>query len=801
MLLCSLMLLPALLDPSTACPLILQPKELVQEFGETALLNCTTTVDGHRGMYWTHGDEKQEESLDSFIVLPISLTDWNTQARCTIKLSYTNECSEEVKVKVYKRPTSITVHPNGPAIEGKHLELDCRVRGVAIVHNLTVTWYINNTVVQMDSFSPSTNTPTNKISFLKWNVSRAEDGATFTCEASDLEPRGGPLYVSNATWELSVEYAPEFEVNEEVQYVNNSDEVRLHCGAMGNPPPHYNWIRDEVTIKNNTSYFVVGRVNENMTFSCRAFNYLGFVVKKFTIIVNETSPAPDATPATPKSTGCPLLTITPEKILVKLGDSASASCSTTETDADGIGWEATPIGIGLTPVTHLPWTVKAATWTTAATCFLSYNETFQCTKPLDITIWKSPDEVQVSPHSSGSMTEGKPFQLKCDIFEVANDTKLQVKWYRDDEMIETDRGSTVSFMESDANTKNVTSILELTPEIEHNGANFTCVAELLLGQERNPEFTSKPFTADVQYKPVVTCPKTYSGKEDDLELDVVPCIAQGNPEPVVYWYFKDKLVNSTQPLTRRDSGTYMARFANIIGDTNATVDISVEYGPSFSCLDHYKVTENDNLGSECIPKGIPEPKSVWWKDGMEVALPKKWKRQDSGQYSIVATNEHGQANHTLSISVLYAPSFLERATPVKLNQGGNLTLQCSADGNPPPELRWSQHPQAANIHVTSRGSQGSVHITEATSSNEGLYSCTATNEVGSVSKNITLTIIAAEATRPSKNVIFICLALIALLLIIVAFLIYRNYKRKSGHYDIIGRSSSAVPLTNLSKGD
>lgn len=789
----SLMLWSALLDWSTACPLIhLQPPELVQEFGEDTFVNCTTTVDGHRGMYWTYGSEKEYEDPDSFTVLDIPRVDWNTKAKCTIKYNDTYECSKDLEIKVYKRPTSITVQSNGPALDGNQLELNCEVSDVGIIKNLTVTWYINNTKVETEFYQPTTNTTTNVASSLMWNVNREHHGTTFTCEASELGPHG-PLYVSNATWELSVQYAPEFEEDEYHKEVDNSA-VNLHCEAIGNPPPHYIWIKDGVTVANNTNYLNVseGQVYENTTFECVASNDHGSAVKRFivTVLDNETT-----TPTAPKSSGCPL-TLSPDKILVEFGGPASANCSTTEADADGLGWEATSDGIGLTAVTQLEWRVKKVEkWDIAAICFINLNNGSHCTKPLSITVWKSPDKVLLSPNGSSLMEEGKPHQLKCNVFNVAPVEKLQVNWYQDEKLIHTDSFNVPAKNKTPNPTpKNVTSIFDLTPTKEHNEANFKCEAELLLEQQgHKPNVSSKPFTANVQYKPtILDCPGNYAGREDDFQLDTVPCAAKGNPEPDIHWYYKGKLVNSTERLSRGDSGTYKAKFTNIIGDTSATVNITVEYGPSFSCKDHYNVIENVTLGHECEPEGIPKPESVWFKDGNEIALPKMWNRQDTGEYTIVATDKHRQANHTLSINVLYIPRFSEDAITIELNLGDNLTLECSADGNPPPLLHWSKHPTAANINVGTRGRQSYINITEATSSNAGVYSCTATNEVGSVTKNVTLMI--TGRARNVNNTIIICVALAALLvLIFFLVLFYRNYKKKSGHYNV-APPSEGVPL-------
>lgn len=782
------MLLTALLDLSTACPLILQPPQLVLEFGEPAVANCTTTLDGHSGMFWTYGNESYPEDLGSFTILEKTHIDWNTPAKCTIKLNDTEYCSKDLEIKVYKRPTNVTVQSNGPAIKESQLELKCEVSDVAVVQNLTLTWYTNNsTVVKTKTFfSSKPNTTMTVTSSLMWTV---KDDATFTCEASELGPQG-PLFVSSDTWKLSVEYAPEFEEHEHNIHLNNSGKVSLHCEALGNPPPHYSWVKEGVNVANTANY--QDQVNETTTFHCVASNDLGSANKAFIVTVMEKTPVLNGTTqASPKSSDCPL-TIAPEELLVKFGDPTSANCSTTEADADGIGWEATTNGHGLEPVTHLEWKVeKVEVWTITASCYLSRNDGSHCIKPLSITIWKSPDEVQVSLNGNSSMVEGKPRQLICDVFNVAPVEKLQVKWYQNNALVHTD---TDRITGSNGELRNVTSIWELTPKKEDNEANFTCEAELLLGQQgQNPKVVSEPYTANVQYKPSISSCLNYAGKESDFQLDTVPCKADGNPEPTIYWYFKDKRVNATEPLTRRDSGTYTAEFKNIIGSTNASVDISIEYGPSFSCKDHYNVTEDVNFTPECESDGRPKPKSVWSKNGMEIAFPKMWKRQDSGQYSVVARNQHGQANHTLIINVLYVPRFSEGDITIEFNLGENLTLECSADGNPPPLLRWEKHPLAANVNVSTRGRHSYIHVTQATSSNAGLYSCIATNEVGTVSKNVTLMI--AVKPRALHNIIFISVALFVLLIICIGVLIYRNYRKKLGRYDVI---SDSMALTKRS---
>lgn len=69
--------------------------------------------------------------------------------------------------------------------------------------------------------------------------------------------------------------------------------------------------------------------------------------------------------------------------------------------------------------------------------------------------------------------------------------------------------------------------------------------------------------------------------------------------------------------------------------------------------------------------------------------------------------------------------------------GENAILECFADGNPSPEIQWIFHP-AANV-VNATGWRHSVlTVSEATSTNVGVYMCVATNKVGRVTRFDTL---------------------------------------------------------------
>lgn len=73
----------------------------------------------------------------------------------------------------------------------------------------------------------------------------------------------------------------------------------------------------------------------------------------------------------------------------------------------------------------------------------------------------------------------------------------------------------------------------------------------------------------------------------------------------------------------------------------------------------------------------------------------------------------------------------------KVTPGQNITLECSAEGNPSPDIRWN-YTSAGNVMETTGGLQRSISVTGATSTNAGVYVCVAVNKVGRVSRSVTL---------------------------------------------------------------
>lgn len=93
--------------------------------------------------------------------------------------------------------------------------------------------------------------------------------------------------------------------------------------------------------------------------------------------------------------------------------------------------------------------------------------------------------------------------------------------------------------------------------------------------------------------------------------------------------------------------------------------------------------------------------------------------------------------YCLTLFLTDAPVFRIENYTEELNPGENVTFECHAEGNPPPEVRW-QYTPTVNVMETTGGRQKNISITGATSTNVGVYFCVATNKVGQVTRSVTL---------------------------------------------------------------
>lgn len=79
--------------------------------------------------------------------------------------------------------------------------------------------------------------------------------------------------------------------------------------------------------------------------------------------------------------------------------------------------------------------------------------------------------------------------------------------------------------------------------------------------------------------------------------------------------------------------------------------LSPPVAPEFSCSAKLQVRAGEGL--TCDVRGNPLPSVTWLRDGKMLTPPTHLSREDAGNYTLMALNCIGKANHTVEVEVLH----------------------------------------------------------------------------------------------------------------------------------------------------
>ena len=93
---------------------------------------------------------------------------------------------------------------------------------------------------------------------------------------------------------------------------------------------------------------------------------------------------------------------------------------------------------------------------------------------------------------------------------------------------------------------------------------------------------------------------------------------------------------------------------------------------------------------------------------------------------------------------------------IVFDAGDTIRLDCPAVGNPAPSIEWSSYKLNSSVYDVINSTRlrsfvnGSLEISDLTADDEGLYSCTAANSVGSDHVHVLIVNLAAYRKRESS---------------------------------------------------
>ncbi|XP_072012723.1 V-set and immunoglobulin domain-containing protein 2 [Engystomops pustulosus] len=176
---------------------------------------------------------------------------------------------------------------------------------------------------------------------------------------------------------------------------------------------------------------------------------------------------------------------------------------------------------------------------------------------------------------------------------------------------------------------------------------------------------------------------------------------------------------------------------------------------------------------------------------------------DNGTYACEVNNPpdfSGSGSGIIQLSVLVPPTSPTCQSNGNTIKGQDATLTCSSTGNPPPIYTWTMvdNKNALLPGMMENQIMGSLLLTNLSEPMSGTYRCTASNEMGQATCQVTISVSSvSEAGAVAGAVIGVLLALIIIAAVLLYFLCYRGKKNndtKSDHPGNEIREDAVSPM-------
>ncbi|XP_068685501.1 hemicentin-1-like [Montipora foliosa] len=255
-------------------------------------------------------------------------------------------------------------------------------------------------------------------------------------------------------------------------------------------------------------------------------------------------------------------------------------------------------------------------------------------------------------------------------------------------------------------------------------------------------------TIDVQYPPEGI--QLHVGKEEVCNGTTISfnCSAEtANPMELNYQLYENNVmigaISSTgvwnKTMTVGGVFVYKCMVNNSVGTAvSSAVSVNVNVSSSIEAIKgNKKLTEGENLNLSCQASGYPLPFVLWIKDGggqhtnSNNLVLTNIQRNQSGEYRCNASNSCNVDTKMVTVDVQYQPEITLISARQTVNKGDVVTLNCTANGNPAPIVRWTR--LSDNSDVT-------MPLAISGKEHEGNYRCTASNSVGSVTRDTSIVV-------------------------------------------------------------
>ncbi|CAH0719140.1 unnamed protein product, partial [Brenthis ino] len=266
------------------------------------------------------------------------------------------------------------------------------------------------------------------------------------------------------------------------------------------------------------------------------------------------------------------------------------------------------------------------------------------------------------------------------------------------------------------------------------------------------------------------------GESVTFKINVV-----ANPPPKIVWFKKSTEITSNDDydlssdnssLTLKKSnyhhgGEYKIEVSNGYHTENIAFKVSIyaELPKIDESNSDLVFEEGSNVVIKCnVTRGFPKPKIVWsfkYDESSEYSdLDEKSdtlrlenvKKDSTGTYMCTAINEIGKYTHEIDLFIEYPPSIDGKDENIKALKGNKVSLNCPSEGEPSPSIKWFKNNVEISNSATHRIYNERLRF-KASFSDNGIYTCEATNPLGKAKKDFHVNVYAAAYIIPPKETV------------------------------------------------
>nr|XP_021529801.1 hemicentin-2 [Aotus nancymaae] len=621
-----------------------------------------------------------------------------------------------------------------------------------------------------------------------WRVLPASTGrvtqlADLSLEVSSIIPTDGGRYqcvVSNANgvtrasvW-LLVREAPQVSIHTSSQHFSQGVEVKVSCSASGYPTPHISWSREGQALQEDSrihvdtqgTLIIQGVAAEDAgNYSCQATNEVG--TDQETVTLYYTDP--------------PSVSAVHAVVLAAVGEEAVLVCEVFGVPPPRVIWYRGDREMILAPEGSSSGKLRipAAQERDAGvyTC-RAVNELGDASAEIQLVVGHAPRLTELPRNVTVEL--GSSALLAC---RATGRPPPMVTWHRGDGQ---SLGSRLGPWQGSRTRRLDSGMLFFESVAPEDQALYVCEARNVFGKVQ----------AEAQLVVTGHAPPQIAGGAPTIRVlegqpVSLPCIIlAGRPLPERHW------LKAGQPLpagswhsVRADgslhldralqehAGRYSCVATNTAGSQRRDVELVVQVPPRIHpTATHHITNEGVPASLPCVASGVPAPTITWTKetnaltsggpvynvseDGtLLIAQPTA---QDAGAYVCTATNTVGFSSQEMRLSVNTKPRLRMNGShdadvPLRVTAkaGEEVTLDCEAQGSPPPLVTWMKdsHPLPPTTNRHGLLPSGSLRLAQVQVDDTGHYECTASNPAGSASRRYVLGVQVPPQVQPGPRVL------------------------------------------------